>query len=87
MDFYLNQVQKLIIAVRNGERCDVMEILRMDPFSAVSSDFDGVTALHVACFQGDEDMVLLLLEHGAFVNFSTICCGDILNMLLLQSFD
>jgi len=72
MDFCFNRVQKLIVAVRNGERCDVLEMLQMDPFSAVSSDFDGVTALHVACFEGHEDLVKLLLAYGACISAQSV---------------
>jgi ankyrin repeat protein len=50
-------------AVGRSER--LSELLRRDPLQARSWSADGFTALHFACFFGQDATGLLLLEHGA----------------------
>ncbi|HKS73903.1 MAG TPA: ankyrin repeat domain-containing protein [Terriglobales bacterium] len=48
-----------------GQKARVLELLRSQPELVHSWSADGFTALHFACFFGQEGTGMMLLEHGA----------------------
>ena len=56
--------QDFLEALKEGRRDDVRSALEDDP-SLASRDHDGMSALLLAVFSGQEEMVELLEEHGA----------------------
>ncbi|XP_013410662.1 ankyrin repeat domain-containing protein 49 [Lingula anatina] len=66
-----NPVQRILWAAENGEVDIVTELLQKDASLIQAVDKDGYTPLHRAAYNGEMDVVKILLSQGADVNAQT----------------
>jgi len=66
-----NALHELLSAAENNQLDSLKEIINAHPLFINSTDSDGYTALHRACYSGHEEIVKYLLENGANVHART----------------
>lgn len=64
----MTDLEKLIVAAKEGALEPAQAILRDHPNLINDRDSSGATALHYAAFAGHRDLVRLLVQNGAEVN-------------------